>query len=56
VNAQATRRSYTPPPFTGKTFQDVSPLGFASTYVAIALALAGGLILAMRLRRPTVAR
>ena len=56
VQAQATRPSYVPPPFTGKTFEHVSPWGFGSMYAAIALGLLGLSLLVIRIRRPDVAR
>ncbi|HEY7114993.1 MAG TPA: hypothetical protein VH475_00315 [Tepidisphaeraceae bacterium] len=55
VTAQATRPSYSPPPLAGRSFEDVSPWRFASTYVGILLTILGILILIVRVRRAGVA-
>jgi hypothetical protein len=50
VMAQATRPSYVPPPYVGKKFDDVSPWGFGSFYMAIGLFVAGGVGVVLRRR------
>ena len=53
--AQTTRPSYAPPPYAGKTYEDVSAWWFGSTYIAVALLIAGVTSLVVRNKRPLVA-
>ena len=50
VVAQATRPSYVPAPYVGKRWDDVSPWGLGSCYVAIGLFVMGGVALVLRRR------
>jgi hypothetical protein len=50
VVAQATRPSYVPAAYVGRRFDDVSPWGFASCYIAIGLFVVGGVALGLRRR------
>lgn len=51
VTAQATRPSYVPPPFVGRSFEPVSPWSIAETYVAIGLGTAGVVLIGVSTRR-----